>query len=320
MTDPDAAVRQLLGNRIRLMSLASRYQALLCRSAWIVPAAAILAGILLFRGAMRVPASSAGAVRFQPRNPEWESSQAPVTANWTVFERRGPDMPGDTSLLAGRFRLAGTFFAFSEESGEKRKAILDVPKDRNQRIVVEGETIDDVHVVRIFRDRVVLREGAREEELWLSFSLSSAGRHLIEPQAGSADPRLPGTTAATVRFGGKRVGECRWVFKRESILAYYRELMDEPERLVNVFDSLKPLYGDNRKISGYRLGIEGERVFFDAVGLRDGDVVRSVNSMRMTNRRRAEYFIKEFVADRANAFVLDIERDGSQEKLIYQVR
>jgi hypothetical protein len=42
--------------------------------------------------------------------------------------------------------------------------------------------------------------------------------------------------------------------------------------------------------------------------------------MRMTNRRRAEYFIKEFVKDRANAFVLDIERGGKPHKLIYQVR
>jgi len=49
-------------------------------------------------------------------------------------------------------------------------------------------------------------------------------------------------------------------------------------------------------------------------------VVRRVNSMRMTNRRRAEYFIGEFVADRANVFVLDIERGNEKKKLIYQVR
>jgi hypothetical protein len=42
--------------------------------------------------------------------------------------------------------------------------------------------------------------------------------------------------------------------------------------------------------------------------------------MRMTSRRRAEYFIGEFVKGRVNAFVLDIERGGRPAKLVYQVR
>jgi len=42
--------------------------------------------------------------------------------------------------------------------------------------------------------------------------------------------------------------------------------------------------------------------------------------MQMTSRNRAEYFISEFVADRANAFVIEIERAGKAEKFVYQVR
>jgi len=89
---------------------------------------------------------------------------------------------------------------------------------------------------------------------------------------------------------------------------------------VALFDSLKPVYEEAGGIEGYRVGIEGEGGFFEAAGLVEGDVVRRVNSMRMTNRRRAEYFIGEFVADRANVFVLDIERGNEKKKLIYQVR
>ena len=125
---------------------------------------------------------------------------------------------------------------------------------------------------------------------------------------------------ATDRYGGKQAGKQRWVFKRQALLNYYQELMDQPDRLVALFDSLKPMYNDRRKIEGYYLGVEGEKDFYDAVGLKEGDVVRSVNSMKMTSRRRAEYFISEFVKDRANAFILDIERGGKPVQLRYEVR
>jgi len=112
----------------------------------------------------------------------------------------------------------------------------------------------------------------------------------------------------------------RWLFKRGPLVEYYQTMMDNPERMAKLFDSLKPLYDGNRKINGYKVGIDGEIDFFQEVGLREGDVVKAVNSLEMSNRRRAIYFINEFVNDRANIFVLDVERDGKVEKLIYQVQ
>ena len=89
---------------------------------------------------------------------------------------------------------------------------------------------------------------------------------------------------------------------------------------MKLFDSLAPLYNDAGNITGYTLDVQGEAEFFDAVVMKPGDVVRKVNSMPMTSRRRAEFFIREFVNDRANVIVLDIERGGKEQKLIYQVR
>ena len=56
------------------------------------------------------------------------------------------------------------------------------------------------------------------------------------------------------------------------------------------------------------------------MGLRQGDVVRRVNSLHMTSQKRAEYFIGEFVKGGLGAVVLDIERDGRPEKLVYLVK
>ncbi len=134
---------------------------------------------------------------------------------------------------------------------------------------------------------------------------------------GSSNPPAP--EAVMNSFGGRQVSENRWVFSRQKLLEYYGQLRDEPERLVKVFDSLKPVYTDDRKISGYRLKAEGERAFFDAVGLREGDVIRSVNSIKMTNRRRAEMMIRDFVENRSSAFVFEVERDGKPQRQIYSV-
>ncbi len=64
----------------------------------------------------------------------------------------------------------------------------------------------------------------------------------------------------------------------------------------------------------------GEKDFYSEVGFQDGDIVRKVNSMRMTSQRRAEYFIGEFVQDRLGAVVIDIERNGEPKKLVYLVQ
>lgn len=212
-----------------------------------------------------------------------------------------------------RFRLAGTFFQLSEDAtNEVRRAILDDTSTGSQRIVSEGDALDGTLVLRILSDHVQIRDGTGEHSLWLSFTRGSGGA--AETNSQDAASGLAG------RFGVRQVGTNRWVFSREPLMQYYKELMDQPERLVRVFDSLKPMYTAQGKIDGYRLNVEGEGDFFEAVGLKENDSVRSVNSLPMTSRQRAEFFIRQFVANRANAFVIEVERDGSRQKVVYEMR
>ncbi|MCX7591864.1 MAG: hypothetical protein N2255_09580 [Kiritimatiellae bacterium] len=245
----------------------------------------------------------------------WPEMQPPSN-NWSVFHARTPQTAPSEGALSARFRLVGTYFESSDAGSDVRRAVLDDLQHGTQRIVSENDLLDDVLVVRIYRDHVVLRKEQREEELWLGFASGS--------QASASGIGEAGTTAEeeimTDRFGGRRVAENQWIFRRDRLLEYYKQLMDEPRRLLAVFDSMKPVYDENRKITGYQLEMVGEKDFYEAVGLRNGDIVRKVNSLPMTNRRRAEYFISEFVNDRANAFVLEVERDGQIQKLIYQIR
>ncbi len=262
------------------------------------------------------PDTAQGAKAITVKSQDWDNAVKPASQNSQLAKQ-------DTIAAAPvvtRYRLAGTFFALDEAgTNEIRKAILDDSAASNQLIVTESQSIDDIVISRVFKDHIIILRGQQKEELWLTFNLnpSTAKNPILSSQ--SAETAKNGTNALS-RFGEKMIGENRWIFDRKLVLDYYNELRDNPDRLVAVFDSLKPIYGDGNKITGYRVGIEGEAEFFKAVGFKEGDVVRSVNSLPMTNRRRAEYFISEFVKDRANAFVIAVERDGRKDKLIYQVR
>jgi len=301
------------------MSPVGRYDDFVLRAAWIALCAAVLSILVFWRAYVLLPPLPVSGPVSVTSAPAWPEPVSLDGYDWSVFRQRAGLAAGGAGSLAKRFRLAGTYFPYGAGTEVNRKAVLDDLQDGLHHVVGEKDVVKDVTVVRIFRDRVVLRAGVIEEQLWLSFSKPATEAGVSSGAVEGASPRAE-AVGETDKFGGKRIGENRWVFKRQSLLDYYSELMDEPERLVAVFDSLKPLYDENRRITGYHLGVEGEGKFFDAVGLRQGDVVRSVNSMKMTSRHRAEYFIKEFVADRANAFILDIERGDEKMKLMYEVR
>ena len=255
---------------------------------------------------------------------EWPESGDHDASIWTIIKKAGSSATDLTGPMAQRFRLAGTFFTFQEHpDGEhmSRKAILDDLQEKTQHLVKEGERIAGATISRIFRDRVVVLTSSGEEELWLSFAGGMMNEKPTEPSPASKNAlRMEDMPALETSRFGKRVGESRWVMQREEIETYYQELLDDPERMASLFLTMKPDY-QNNKIEGYVVDIEGEPDFFKAAGLQQGDIVRKVNSMKMTSQRRAEYFIGEFIKNRMNAIVLEVDRGEDQnKKLIYLIR
>ncbi len=258
-----------------------------------------------------------------PPKPEWLSPPAMGTREWGVFRASSSSWLGtsvSSNAVPSRYRLAGTFLvADGPESaaGGYRKAIIDDTQAKQQHLLAENESVDDLRVVRVYADRVEVEIGGRVEVLGLGFA---AG-------AGEAPTRVSAVTAAaagmealeTTRFG-KRVQENRWVLDRESLMTYYREVLDEPERVARLYETFRPDYTAEGRIAGYEIAIQGEKEFLQDVGLREGDKVRMVNSMNMTSQSRAEFFLGEFVKERLSAVVLDIEREGKPQKIIYLIR
>ena len=253
--------------------------------------------------------------------PAFAAFEAPPAAAWKPFQPAPNRRPRAGGGPAARFRLAGTFLvlAMGEETDggpavELRKAIVDDLDQGAQILVGEGERIGPMLVSRVWADRIVVLADGETHELRLNYRGGEpSDPAAAEPGAGSdgEEPALE-----TTRFG-TRIAEGRWRLSRPALLEYYQELLDEPERIGRLFETFEPIYTPDRRIEGYRIEIKGEEEFLRAAGIRPGDVVRAVNSMPMTSQRRAEYFIHEFMQNRLNTVVVDIERDGERQKLIY---
>lgn len=227
--------------------------------------------------------------------------------------------------LAKRFRLAGTIFGTQNFGASNPYAIIDDKHQVRQSVVMRGdEVIPGITVVEIKKSSVILRDANGEEELFLEKRSPSAEVKEEATVAAGEQPAEQSREEAAKRFGGVEVFPGRWEFDRQVVLDYYDELMNNGERMLSIFDSMDPVYETDpvgaRVITGYEVGVEGEQELFTAAGLENGDIVRTVNSVPMANRRFAERFIKEFVNGQTEMFVLEVERDGKIEKKVYTIK
>ncbi|MFW6151656.1 MAG: hypothetical protein ACOC6C_01645 [Verrucomicrobiota bacterium] len=302
---------------MRIPVLDDSLSRLYLKLAWLVMAVVlVLTGWLVTQYILAVPAVSATVQTDEAgsKTPHLQPPSIETDFDWAVFSNPyNIASYSKESGLASKFELVGTYFVYDRAMNNRmRKAIVDNIEIGTQHIVGEKEVLaDDIIVQSIFREKIVLIQGGKETELWLSFS--GTGRGKDNQDAGSLEQD-------NNKFGARKINDHRWELDRGALLDYYQELRNRPERLVQVFDSFDPIYDNSGGIEGYEIGIEGEDEFFEATGLRDGDIVREVNSIKMTSRRRAELFIHQFAKDQANTFVLGLERDGKERRLIYRLK
>ena len=232
--------------------------------------------------------------------------------SWHVFQ------PGTNSAVSqSSLRLAGTFLAFSEDStNQQRQAIIADETQGSQNIVAEKAYIAGLLVASIGHDYVVLRNN-QGQELRLGMDYTNNSAKANNQLAGAPQPTR--TAISTNRFG-QRIEDTRWVLQRQALQEYYDELVNDPVRLLTVYDALRPEYDGGKEVNGYKVAMSGEQEFFKAMGLQEGDVIRKVNSMRMVSQTRGEYFLNQVAQGKLDAIVIDIERDNKATKLVYQFK
>lgn len=304
--------------RIRLMSYPRRHALLLK----LLTLAAVLLALVALAVAWRQcqALGSLGLLKreggFQQNNslPAWQIP--PLDPDFARLFRAPDNSEAMASKgkIAERYRLVGVLLhadtsakstAFIEEKATGRQRRLRVGDELEASVKVKTIASAEVWVVGPNGEERLVREGHGAASASVAAASSRGGA--VE---GDGEGRL-------VRFGGTRTGTNTWSFSRGAIMDYYQELLDRPERLVKVFDSLAPIYDSARQIEGYRVTIAGEADFFAAVGLHEGDIVRAVNSIEMTNRRRAENLIRRFAQDDLDLVIIELERAGRRIKQFY---
>ncbi|NCD32103.1 MAG: hypothetical protein EOL87_01670 [Spartobacteria bacterium] len=219
------------------------------------------------------------------------------------------------SALSTMHRLVGTYFS-QNTAHAWQAAVLESRQDGGQHVVTLGEAIDGWILVDVAAaDATFERDNQR-----LVMGIEGDSRTETAPSTTPETVAMANSPGwGSTRFG-KQVAADRWIFEKQKLNEYYDEMLDNPERLANLYMSLKPDYDGKRNIKGYVLDMEGEEAFFRQVGLKQGDIIRKVNSMVMKSQHRAEYFLREFSKDHLGAVVLEIERDNAPQKMIYLLK
>ena len=243
--------------------------------------------------------------------------------DWLSFRAAPRDSaaPATDAAAPGseRYRLAGTLLMRSDDGTVRHgRAIIDDTQERRQLVLAEQESVGDLRVLRIEWNRVTVDVGGQVSVLTMRYA-GGGGPHPSEP--GSVVAAAAAAPPLEVNRFGRRVQPDRWLIEREAVLDYYRDLRNDPVRIARLYESFRPVRErQSGRITGYELNILGEEEFLRSVGLQEGDVVRAVNSMPMISQSRAEFFIGEFLKENLNAIVLDIERSGQAQKLVYLIR
>lgn len=308
------------------MSSAVRYYRLMRRVALVVFAACVAIVVLLLFGMSNLPSNREASRDVPVVQRLWCNVASLTGADWTLFRNIRGGTSSSLGSLAQRFRLAGIFCWSAgeiENDTSVRKAIIDNLRTKQEYVASEGEVLDGVTVSKILEKSVVLSEGASEEELSMAYAGAGTGAVASVSSTGTVDTVAGEKIISTNRFGAY-VGDNRWILSRTSLLSYVEELKESPTRVSQLFDSMEPVYvtaSDGRRlVDSYALHVVGEKEFYDSVGLQEGDVVRRVNTMPVTSKRRAMFWIDEFRAGRANAFVMDVERNGNPVRIEYMMR
>ncbi len=298
-------VRREAVHRIWLMNPSPRHVSFLLAAVLAVTAVCLAALLRASRG-RPAPPPPPPPVRSAPVTPETASKRLPPDA----LSALAPASPAET--IRSRYLLAGTLLTYGMDIGSIA-VLVDRVSARSHKLQ-KGESVPgtDIVVEEILEDAAILRTPRTRETLPVELPL----------QMGGDGTERVVSNITTNSFGTCYADSRLWDLSRKKMEARYAELLADPERLVYIFDTMEPVYPDgdtSKEIEGYVVNIQGEEQFFTELGLGQGDIVRSVNGVRMANRRLAEMFIEAFVNGEEDKFVLAVDRDGVREEQTYLI-
>lgn len=213
---------------------------------------------------------------------------------------REDEEPSETTLADLNLRLIGTMVA-----SPSRYSAAYISEDSDD---AEGlsygieDTIEDATIISIAFDEVTLRRGDDSIE-----TLSMTDE--------APAPRRPTRTASDDdgEDGVNKVDDNNYVIDRELVDRYLTDL-DAISRLGRAI----PHRGSDGEIDGYRLSGVRRRSIGDKIGIKNGDIVHSVNGQDLTSMQGAMAAYQTLQTE--NNFTFEVTRRGQRQTMSYQVK
>ncbi len=142
----------------------------------------------------------------------------------------------------------------------------------------------------IFKDHVVLERNGRLEKLKLP-------RDIVGQTTSTTRPRRPANRLTAPGTG--------------SLAGLRQQILSNPQQLLNVF-SVEP-YTNRGQFIGYRLRPGRDQSLFNRTGLRNGDIVTSINGIRLDTPAKAMTALRGLA--QASEARLQIRRNGQPQSL-----
>jgi len=201
--------------------------------------------------------------------------------------------------LLDNLHLRGTII------GQKNYAIFETKEDRKEEIFKIGESVFETGILKnVNRDKALLISGTRE----LSFNIIDEEKIHILPSQNQPHPQK----YADLSPMSKKVGEKEWVIDQHAI---FKAMEDMSQVLTDARLTPNVVEG---KVEGFRITEIKPRGIFDAIGLRNGDVLISVNNYDIDTPERAIQVISGLKGEtRAH---LDLMRNGQRVSFNYQIK
>jgi general secretion pathway protein C len=184
-----------------------------------------------------------------------------------------------------KIKLVGTAIA---EDPEYTVAVIESGSDGNQRSYHEGEQINGVLIVEILRARVIVETEQGEDFISLSRPLTLAQQLTIKAER-------PGTSQSPVPVVSRTSSSNNR--RNRTLYLDGKALIAE---LGNIDDKIQDVSVDTVNIYGRPAGVKIHPIepgsIFSKIGLKNGDVIKEVDGVKISNPEQAIAIIKKLKA------------------------
>ncbi|MDY7031335.1 MAG: type II secretion system protein GspC [Thermodesulfobacteriota bacterium] len=197
------------------------------------------------------------------------------------------------SLTKLNLELKGTMLRYPDHPF----AIIEDKDMRKQDLYTVGDTIKDATVTNILKDKVILMRNGQEETLIMTYEKSKS--------APKISPRKKSRPV-------ERVGRNKFVLDKDRVSSTVGDLTQFMTQL-----NVRPYYESGKSV-GFQITRIKPNSLISQMGLRRGDIIKSVNNITIENPEQAIEVYKQLQNE--SSLTIDVERRGRNMTYNYEIR